>query len=95
MKQHTPGPWKAIAKPDPDPSEGTHWIQCGIGALGYWRGHKQRHDDSNWVLNEADARLIAAAPELLEFAQEVRRTGDTRLASMAIAVIAKATGEQQ
>ena len=43
----------------------------------------------------ADARLIAAAPELLEFAQEVRRTGDTRLASMAIAVIAKATGEQQ
>ena len=42
---------------------------------------------------KANARLIAAAPELLEFAEEVRRTGDTRLASMAIAVIAKATGE--
>lgn len=28
--------------------------------------------------------------ELLEFTEEVRRTGDTRLASMAIAVIAKA-----
>jgi len=40
----------------------------------------------------ANARLIAAAPDLLEFAEEVRRTGDTRLSSMAIAVIAKATG---
>lgn len=40
----------------------------------------------------ANARLIAAAPDLLEFAREVRRSGDTRLASMAIAVIAKATG---
>lgn len=39
-----------------------------------------------------NARLIAAAPDLLEFAEEVRRTGDTRLASMAIAVINKATG---
>ena len=29
--------------------------------------------------------------ELLEFAEEVRHTGDTRLSSMAIAVIAKAT----
>jgi len=39
-----------------------------------------------------DARLIAAAPDLLEFAEEVRRTGDTRLASIAIAIISKATG---
>ena len=34
-----------------------------------------------------------AISELLEFVEEVRRTGDTRLASMAIAVIAKAKGE--
>lgn len=40
----------------------------------------------------ANAHLIAAAPDLLEFAEEVRRTGDTRLASMAIAVINKAKG---
>lgn len=32
--------------------------------------------------------------ELLEFAEEVRRSGDSRLASMAIAAIAKATGGQ-
>ena len=63
--QHTPGPWHAIAKPDAEAHEGTHWIQCGQGALGYWRGHKAEHTDSNWVLNEADALLIAAAPEML------------------------------
>lgn len=34
-----------------------------------------------------------AISELLEFVKEVRRTGDTRLASMAIAVIAKAQVE--
>lgn len=34
-----------------------------------------------------------AISELLEFVKEVRRTGDTRLASMAIAVIAKVKGE--
>lgn len=57
----TEGNWQAIEKSDPDPSEGTHWIYCdGYGALGYWRGHKHDHQDSNWILNEADAKLIAA-----------------------------------
>lgn len=41
--------------------------------------------------NAANAALIAAAPDLLEFAEEVRKSGDTRLASMAITVIARAT----
>ena len=39
-------------------------------------------------------RRRAALSGLLEFAEEVRRSGDTRLASMAIAVIAKATGKE-
>lgn len=39
----------------------------------------------------ADARLIAAAPDLLELAQEVSRSSDKKIANMAIAVIAKAT----
>ncbi len=38
-------------------------------------------------------RTVKRLADLLEFAEEVRRSGDTRLASMAIAVIAKATGE--
>ncbi len=49
------------------------------------RVHIDFSGDLNWV--EADMKLIALAPELLEFAEEVRRTGDTRLASMAIALL--------
>lgn len=57
----TPGPWEAIEKQDADPSEGSHFIRCSIGALGYWRGHKRDHEDCNWILNGPDARLIADA----------------------------------
>lgn len=55
------------------------------------RVHIDFSGDLNYV--EADMKLIALAPELLEFAEEVRRTGDTRLASMAIALINKTTGD--
>lgn len=56
-------------------------------------------DAGNMVAQPASQGLHAAASAVLarwdsplwEFAEEVRRTGDTRLASMAIAVIAKAT----
>lgn len=57
----TPGPWEAIEKQDADQSEGSHFIRCSIGALGYWRGHKRDHEDCNWILNGPDARLIADA----------------------------------
>ncbi len=98
--KHTPGPWRAIAKADPDPCEGTHWIQCGIGALGYWRGHKQDHTDSNWILNEPDARLISAAPDLLEALKmavlqndhDMLMTGEEL--RIARAAITKATGSE-
>ena len=91
--KHTPGPWNAIAKSDPDPSEGTHWIQCAIGALGYWRGHKQGHDDSLWILNAADAKLIAAAPDLLAALRELRYACTDKAEAMADAAIEKAVGE--
>lgn len=77
---HTPGPWEAVGSITvrgqflPGDTEKTGPLVALLPA-GCASG---------------DARLIAAAPELLEFAEEVRRSGDTRLASMAIAVIAKA-----
>ena len=83
MSKHTPGPWKINAD--------CHMAEHGRISI--------ETDDYYIALLDAgarqaaNARLIAAAPELLEFAEEVRRTGDTRLASMAIAVIAKAIGE--
>ena len=81
--QHTPGPWE---------------IDFGYNRIINFIGPcvPNQYAGSAWLeVTEADARLIAAAPELLEFAEEVRRTGDTRLASMAIAVIAKAIGEAE
>ena len=55
-----------------------------------------RRLEKDYVARDAELRrLHEVNAELLEFVQEVRRTGDTRLASMAIAAIAKATGEQQ
>ena len=51
-----------------------------------------RRLEKDYVARDAELRrLHEVNAELLEFVQEVRRTGDTRLASMAIAAIAKAT----
>lgn len=75
MSTHTPGPWHIDRFGKTD-----KW------AIGPDVAH--RVCDTYGIGN---ACLIAAAPDLLEFAREVRRSGDTRLASMAIAVIARAT----
>ncbi len=55
----------------------------------------QADEYNQWDALDADERVEFAlqqatnvATRLLEFAEEVRRTGDTRLANMAIAVLA-------
>ena len=50
MSKHTPGPWEAR-----EHSDGSHWFVD-------WDGGWTAGDE----LSEANARLIAAAPELLE-----------------------------
>lgn len=89
MAKHTPGPW---------------WVEIDTSDDAAWcnKWPKIMSEDGEIVGTEglyssierdmANAKLIAAAPDLLEFAEEVRRSGDTRLASMAIAVINKAKG---
>jgi ABC-type phosphate transport system auxiliary subunit len=61
----------------------TSWVQHTAGAsdLG-----KHRAD----VLRERIERLEAENEALREFVEYIRRTGDTRLASMAIAALARA-----
>ena len=86
MSKHTPGPW-AIRQ------EKEGW--CRIYApKDYYVGGEIAHYVSN-----ANANLIAAAPELLEFANEAIRYaglhGDDYLADKARAVIAKTTGGNQ
>lgn len=59
MSAHTPGPW--VARPDPNGSS-TDWV---IGTT-----NEKLPVDEVAVCNAKDARLIAAAPELLEAAKE-------------------------
>lgn len=63
---HTPGPWKAVKSVQDQPPFEWVLMADGYGAVGYSFGHKDHHGDNYWRLNEADARLIAAAPELLD-----------------------------
>ena len=51
-------------------------------------------EDNDKTLAGVIANVEKQRDELLAFAEEVRRSGDTRLASMAIAVIARVKGEQ-
>ena len=78
--KHTPGPW--IVR--------NHYGSVGTPnklVAAVYGDDPEYKPDAAMVAN---AHLIAVAPDLLEFAKEVRRSGDTRLAGMAIAIIAKA-----
>ena len=94
--KHTPGPWEK--------ADGTDGITRGIRG---WHG-PERVNVINWngisratsVTGQANARLIAAAPDLLEALQwVVLRTEeggypDGKCLKEARTAIAKATGEQ-
>jgi hypothetical protein len=59
-------------------------------------GGFDRHDPEQLAEAKANARLIAAAPELLAFAQEwlaLQSTDENYMTAKARAAIAKATGE--
>lgn len=94
--KHTPGPWNASLQDEAVFSESgdciasTHWMKAHVSP----------------ATNDANARLIAASPDLLEFAQWAMNqfcgdsgTGETHWEQFpefvaGQAAIAKATGEQ-
>jgi hypothetical protein len=96
MTKHTPGPWEF----DDKHSSGFPLL-CLYAADNRNPFHGSRSDDEQ----NANARLIAAAPELLEalraITDQLERIGDTRYdkdgqyIDAARAAIAKATGEQK
>lgn len=77
---HTPGPW-------PTRESATHVTVTNAS------GDAVFHDDKRIPGVMSDARLIAAAPELLE-ACKAALSGDQSYIEKCRAAIAKATGEQ-
>ncbi len=86
MSAHTPSPWT--------------FVQSGTGDFPIWnvrigtRGLITLPATAGMETMDADARLIAAAPELLEALQDLCDTlGECGMTGKARAAIAKATGE--
>ena len=102
--QHTPGPWEVVSLEDDSRfSKGWRSIIAGK-AFVIWPSSytTTRFGDTQEIIgseiSEPDARLIAAAPELLEALRQtlfhleaLRGTGE--VIDMARAAIAKARGE--
>jgi hypothetical protein len=103
--QHTPGPWTLIETPHEKIISSWH-IRVGehqIPLHPYKRIWSEDRTQSGLVIDQqhmADARLIAAAPDLLEALCKLAKLYDAMNAPrgpcriMADAAIAKATGEQ-
>jgi len=114
MSEHTPGPWTiewyecVMDKSDVEHAKNNGNLSAKVGDV-LWRQPSSigpcGTSHSHWggdllTVEEADARLIAAAPELLEALQEVVKFWDSitesdcvnNLHVQARAVIAKATG---
>lgn len=84
--RHTPGPWKAVEAAFNPP--GWLWVQNGPGAL-----LADVHQNVNIPLEarNANARLMAAAPEMLA-ALEYYATDQSINGEVARAAVAKALG---
>ena len=97
MSKHTPGPWTAN-KPTRDNGRAEIHAGCMLVAQAFNWMLDAEGDEQCW----ADARLIAAAPDLLEALKEIVDAADGAgweqldpSFKKARAAIAKATGEQQ
>lgn len=91
MDKHTPGPWKYSTSPQPNgcPIIGN---TKGLGVAMLMHSVNDAHHRETAIAN---AKLIAAAPDMLEALQELLLiTGiDGTFSDKARAAIAKATGE--
>lgn len=97
MSKHTPGPWRTFNGTDVFPDDGDREGERQIADCAM--SHAMPIDEE-----QANARLIAAAPELLEALQRLtaeakldgmdKRAGWDCWVSMADKAIAKATGAQ-
>jgi hypothetical protein len=82
---YTPGPWEAKSYPSVDYPDGVWYVEGPVQA-----------EEVDGLANGADARLIAAAPELLEALEQIARlerwqAEDGEASEIARVAIAKAT----
>ncbi len=82
MSKHTPGPWR-VTGPNVRAGHALLAIVCD-----HWADEKTPEPEK-----EANARLIAAAPDLLDALKEI--TLEHGMTEKARAAIAKATGENK
>lgn len=89
MSKHTPGPWNI------DKDDSGNGVSANVNGSRYWITGVIQEPGKEFS-DEANARLIAAAPDLLEALQNIVESGlSTSRISAARAAIAKATGEQK
>lgn len=83
---HTPGPWAMIESPLPE-ADTVAVAETGETICEFPAGFAHPRECAN-------ARLIAAAPELLQFAIDIRDNNDSTVSQIraANALIARATG---
>ena len=89
---HTPGPWELHTPDEGDPKTGDGTFCITASVTGMVIADAQ---PSDWYETPANARLIAAAPDLLVAAKIVQKAGGCGLArrdALLDAAIAKAEG---
>ena len=91
MSKHTPGPWKTVARNYPIADTGDY-----DGCWEVLTGDPKKPIVQIWGdsdEDEANARLIAAAPDLLEALRDMVDHGDATAFAKARAAIAKAEAQ--
>ncbi len=97
---HTPGPWKAAGYYVRQAGNGGNRMITDIAFTGPHHTPPQGYPKSCRLVDEANARLIAAAPELLEALTRLRGAEKAPTSELLNAfdyadyVIAKATGKK-
>jgi hypothetical protein len=87
--KHTPGPWHWWkAEIDGKPVDDDRHVTTLDGP----NGNSIVYHDAQWRVSDANARLIAAAPDLLEALRDLLRDNGLNARDAALAAIAKATG---
>ena len=94
---HTNGPWRVVTQ-----KHKTGRLDIGVCDLKtekYWIARMSNHPDISFEQEMADAKLLAAAPELLEFMLELKHLSrkelielPTTMIEMLDNLIAKARG---